>query len=101
MAHGYKELAAKFNGQLFDVCASNLGPDVTTIINGIVATGAPSLLVEIPISASVAVSLDGVTLQRSKVSGFYHPPLTKQIVFAGAVQPTTGSKVVIAYTTWK
>jgi hypothetical protein len=100
IAHGYKELAQAFSGKLYDVCASDLGSAVTDIINGIVATGAPSLLTEIPISASVAVALDGKTLTRSRVSGFYHPPLTKQIVFSGS-QPKAGSKVVISYKRWK
>lgn len=101
VAHGYRDLAAKLSGNLYDVCASDLGAAVTAIINGIVATGAPNLLIEVPISASVMISLDGVTLKRSKVSGYYHPPLTKQIVFTGAAKPATGSAVVLSYKKWK
>jgi hypothetical protein len=101
IAHGYKELAQKFSGKLYDVCSSNLGSSVTDIINGIVATGAPNLLPTIPISASVSVALDGTTLTRSRKGGYYHPPLSKRIVFTGATQPKAGSKVVICYKLWK
>jgi hypothetical protein len=101
VAHGYRDLAAKLSGNLYDVCANNLGAAVTAIINGIVATGAPSLLIEVPISASVKISLDGATLKRSKVSGYYHPPLTKQIVFTGSSKPAAGSAVVLSYKKWK
>jgi len=101
VAHGYNELAQALNGQVYDVCQSNLASAVSSIISGIVATATTFALKEVPVASSLLVSLDGVTLPRSNVSGYRHIAGTKELAFTGSASLKLGSTVVASYRLWQ
>ena len=73
---------------------------MTSILGSIVATASTFSLQDVPIAPSLAVALDGVTLQRSNVSGFRHEAGTKDLAFTGSAKLSLGSTVVASYRLW-
>ncbi|MCA9673043.1 MAG: hypothetical protein KC503_45940 [Myxococcales bacterium] len=100
IAHGYKEVAAQFNGAVYDVCQSNLGPSITKIINDIQAASAQIKLSHPGIAASVNVAVNNTTLQRSLTNGFNFNTASNTLAFPGSGAIAVGSTVKIAYKRW-
>jgi hypothetical protein len=101
VAHGYKELAKAFNGDVYDVCASNLNTSINTIINDIQAASGGVTLTGKPVAASLALAVDGVIVQRSLLSGFNYDSITKLVTFSGPATIKKGSAVVATFKTWQ
>ena len=99
MGHGYLELVKATGGIAADICQKNLGVTLQIIIDAITGAASPAVLQYVPISASLAVALDGKQLNRSRASGFDYVGFSNSLVFVG-VQIPKGSKVVASYRRW-
>jgi len=99
-AHGYKELAKAFNGKVYDVCAKDLSAGIKQIINGILTSSAQIVLKHTPISGSLKVAVNGVTLKRSLIKGFDFVLTSNSLAFVGTAA-AKGATVVASYTRWK
>jgi len=101
VAHGYKEVAAKFKGTVFDVCQASYTTALKKMIQDIVLSGTPLKLTHKPIVASVLASVNGTKLNRSKLNGFDYSAAANSIVIYGSATPKVGTNVVISYQRWK
>ena len=101
VAHGYKEMAAKFKGTVYDVCEKNVGASINKIIDTILLAKSPHILKYQPIAASLAVAINSKIIQRSLLNGFDYLPATNSLSFHGTAKPTKGSTVVTSYQSWK
>jgi len=101
VAHGYKELASKFNGKIHDVCAADLTNNIKTIINQIKASASNVKLTQTPISASLRVALNGQTVKRGLLNGFNYMKATNSLVFYGTFSWPKGSSVTVTYERFK
>ena len=100
VAHGYRELARELGGQVGDICQPDQGDTTQAIVDGVVAASAPFKLKYVPISASLAVVLNGTEIQRSRTQGFDYRASVNAIVLVN-LPYKKGSEVVIAGKRWK
>ena len=100
VAHGYRDLAQKTGGLVGDVCQNALGPTLQVIIDHIVGTVSPLKLSHVPISATLAVSQNGIAVQRSRSHGFQYREATNSLAFIN-VKYKKGMKVVVGYKRWE
>ncbi len=100
VAHGYRDLAQKTGGMVGDVCQKDLGPTLQAIIDHIVGTVSPLKLKYVPISGTLAVSKNGVSVPRSRANGFEYREATNSIAFIN-VKYKKGMKVVVGYKRWE
>jgi hypothetical protein len=100
VAHGYKDLAQKLNGQFGDICQADLGSTLQLIIDGIVGAASPIVLDHAPISASLTVALDGRQLDRSRTAGFDYRSASNSIALIN-VPSEIGSELIASYKRWK
>jgi len=70
------------------------------IIDDIVASASPIKLDYVPISTSLALTLDGTEVKRSRTKGFDYHSSANSPVFIN-VKYKTGSEVVAAYKRWE
>ncbi|MBK8481053.1 MAG: hypothetical protein IPL40_07730 [Proteobacteria bacterium] len=101
IAHGYLDLSRMLGGQTFDICQPDLGPSMQVILEDLLAKGSPLKLAEVPISASLRVTLDGRVLPRSRAGGFVYHAATNAIVLLGLGRLEPDSVVTIAYARWE
>ena len=101
VAHGYKEVAAALNGEIYDLCASDLTAKIKTIINKIKATASTVVLTNTPVSASLRVALNGVTVKRGLLNGFNYMQSANSLVFYGTFSWPVGSTLTVSYSRWK
>ena len=99
VAHGYRELAQKLGGQVGDVCQKNLGNTLQVIINSILGKVSPIQMKYTPISSTLAISINGMAVKRSRVKGFEYNSASNSISFIN-IPYQKGSKVVIGYKRW-
>ena len=99
VAHGYRDLAQKTGGMVGDVCQKDLGPTLQVIIDHIVGTVSPLKLSHVPISGTLAVSKNGISVPRSRTHGFQYREATNSIAFIN-VKYQKGMKVVVGYKRW-
>lgn len=101
VGQGYVEIANATGGQVASICQADLGSTLQIIIEDIVASSSPVVLQHHPISVSVAVAKDGVTLTRSRLDGFDYRASANTIVFVNqAFDPLHESEVVVSYLRW-
>jgi hypothetical protein len=100
MAHGYRELAQALGGQIGDVCQKDLGNTLQVIIDSIVGAASPVKLQYVPISASLAVAMDGVEVKRSRNNGFDYRSANNTLAFIN-VKYKKGSEVIASYKRWE
>jgi hypothetical protein len=100
VAHGYRELAQALGGQIGDVCQKDLGNTLQVIIDSIVGAASPVKLDYVPISASLAVAMDGVEVQRSRNNGFDYRSSSNSLAFIN-VKYKKGSEVIASYKRWE
>ena len=101
VTHGYKEVAAKFNGTTFDLCQTSLTTDLKKLVQQIVLSGSPLLLTTAPIVTSVQVSINNTAVARSKLNGYDYSPGSNKLILYGSAAPKVGTNVVISYRSWK
>jgi len=100
VAHGYMQLAQALQGQIGDVCQKDLGNTLQVIIDSIIGLASPVKLDYVPISASLAVALDGTQVSRSRTNGFDYRSSTNTLAFIN-VKFKKGSEVVTSYKRWQ
>jgi hypothetical protein len=102
VCHGYIELVQQLGGLTGDVCQKNLGPTLQIIIDSIIAETSPVELDYVPISASLAVALDGKEIERSRSNGFDYQGSggSPRLVFIN-VKYQKGSQVIASYKRWE
>jgi len=100
VAHGYRELAQVLGGQVGDVCQKNLGNTLQVIINSILGKVSPIQMKYTPISSTLAVSINGMAVKRSRAKGFEYNSASNSISFIN-IPYKKGSKVVIGYKRWQ
>ena len=100
VAHGYRDLAHRLGGVVVDVCQKNLGDSLQEIIDAIIGASSPIVLEHVPISASLAVTLDGIALKRSRTSGVDYRAAYNTLALIG-VAYSKGSHVVASYKRWR
>ena len=101
VAHGYKEVAAKFNGTTYDLCQTSLATDLKKLVQKIVLSGSPLNLTKSPIVASMQVSINGAAVARSKLNGYDYVATANSLMLYGSATPKVGTNVVISYQNWK
>jgi hypothetical protein len=99
IAHGYRELAQQLGGEIADVCQKNLGASLQQIVDNVIGAASPVRLAHVPISASLAVMLDGAPLKRSRAGGFDYRASANSLAFIN-VPFVKGSVVVASYKRW-
>ena len=99
VAHGYRELAHALGGQVGDVCQKNLGNTLQVIINSIVGKVSPVKMKHVPISSTLALSINGMAVKRSLAKGFVYNAASNSLAFIN-VPYKKGSKIVIGYKLW-
>ncbi|MFH1131404.1 MAG: hypothetical protein V1754_08720 [Pseudomonadota bacterium] len=97
--YGYIEVLQALGGQIGDICQTDLGPTLQIIIDSIAGAASNAILEYAPISASLAVSLGGQVLIRSRSLGFDYAPYSNSLVFYG-VKLNKGDQVVASYQRW-
>ena len=100
ISHGYIEIMKLLGGQIADVCQKNLSKTMQVFVNSIVAGSMPVKLDYMPISSSLAVTVDGVTLKRSRTGGFDYRSTSNSLVFIN-VTYKKGSQVFASYKRWE
>jgi hypothetical protein len=100
ITHGYLDLSHALGGQAFDICQSDLGPSLQVILEEVLAKGSPLKLPQVPISASLRVTLDGRVLPRSRAGGFVYHAAANAIVLLGLGRLEADSVVTISYAHW-
>jgi hypothetical protein len=101
VAHGYKEVAKALNGEIYDLCASDLTAKIKTIINKLKATASTVVLANTPVSASLRVALNGVSIKRGLLNGFNYMQSANSLVFYGTFSWPKGSTLTVTYSRWK
>jgi hypothetical protein len=99
-AHGYLDLVWQGGGQVADVCTHVADEALAEITIDIAGAASPLKLRRTPISASLAVALDGVVLARSRYKGFSYNAAANSVVFHG-VSFKKGSEVFVSYRAWR
>ena len=100
IAHGYNELVKIFGGQIGDVCQKNLSSTMQVFLDSIVAGSSPMKLDYVPISSSLAVTMDGKELTRSRTAGFDYRTNNNSLVFI-STNYKKGSQVFASYKRWE
>ncbi|KJF93348.1 hypothetical protein UB33_05375 [Photobacterium angustum] len=67
--------------------------------SGVIAAGYDLSMAKINsiLSSSIAVTVDGQLINRSKLNGWEYYPLAQKIIFTGNAIPTTGASIEIGY----
>ena len=98
---GYIDMVSWFGGQLGSICQPDLSPTLQTIIDNVLGAASPVVLEWVPISASLAVALDGAPLPRSREAGWDYDARANSIVFHGVpIDPTRPRDLVVSYRRW-
>jgi len=100
VAHGYRELARQVGGHQVDLCQGYLAPALHQILLSIAGAASPVKLHRRPIAGTLAVTLDGTVVKRSRVNGFDYQPDSNSLVLFN-VAPKKGSRLVIGYHRWQ
>jgi hypothetical protein len=100
VAHGYRELVKIIGGMEADVCQKNLSATMQAFLDTIVASASPFKLNYVPISSSLATSVDGTVVQRSRWTGFDYNINSNTLVFIN-VKYQKGSVVFASYKRWE
>ncbi len=100
ITHGYSLLAQTLGGQVADVCQKDLGPTMQSMIDSIAGKGSLTRPAHVPIAASLALSLNGSAIKRSRKRGFDYRPESNTIVFI-ETKFNKGARAVIGYRRWK
>jgi hypothetical protein len=100
-AVGYYEIVNATAGQLGSICQIDLGATIDALIDDIVGGASPLTLSTYPISASIAVTKDGVPIPRSRETGFDYRGSANSIIFYNQqFDPATPSEIVVSYRRW-
>ena len=99
MAHGYKEVIKATGGVLANVCKRDMTTVNQAIIDGLMGTY-PLGLSHVPIASSLAVSLNGKALARSRATGFDFRR-DKNVVTLVNVAYRKGDQIAAAYWRWR
>ncbi|MCA9664591.1 MAG: VWA domain-containing protein [Myxococcales bacterium] len=99
MPHGQRLVAQALSGQIGDVCQKDLGNTLQVIIDSIIGAASPVVLEYVPISASLAVALDGIQINRSRTNGFDYRGANNSIALIN-VQFEKGSELIASYKRW-
>ncbi|MCP4443903.1 MAG: hypothetical protein GY811_00975 [Myxococcales bacterium] len=100
-AFGYYELIQALGGQAGSICADDLGPVLDAMVDSIIGDASPITLNKIPISASISVARDGVTIFRSRNQGWDFRSSSNSIIFFNMpFDPANPSDVVVSYRRW-
>ncbi len=99
VAHGYRELAHGLAGVTADICQYNLGSSLQVILDGILGQASPIVLDYPPISASLAVAINGKGVQRSRIQGFDYYAPANTLLLSG-IKYKKGNEVIAAYRRW-
>lgn len=101
ISHGFIELVQMTGGQRADICQQDLGNTLQVIIDSIVAASSPAELKFVPISASLAISLDKKVVPRGRSEGFDYRNSSNSLAFIGQnFQPRKGSEFAASYKRW-
>ncbi|MCA9670638.1 MAG: VWA domain-containing protein [Myxococcales bacterium] len=97
--HAMSRIAQSLGGQVGDVCQKDLGNTLQVIIDSIIGAASPVVLEYVPISASLAVALDGIQINRSRTNGFDYRAANNSIALIN-VQFEKGSELIASYKRW-
>lgn len=96
MSYGYQELVGALGGQMGDVCQYDLNATLQVIINTIAASASPRTLQHVPISSTLTVEANGLSLNRSRTQGWVYNATSNSLTFIN-VQLSKGAVVVASY----
>ncbi len=99
--YGYYELPQATGGQMGSLCQVDLGGTLDSMLDTIVGDASPITLEFVPISASIAVTRDGVPLPRSRQLGWDYRGSSNSIVLYGIpIDPAHPAEIAVAYRRW-
>ncbi len=100
-AYGYYEVIQALGGQAGSICADDLGPVLDAMINAIIGDASPIVLSKVPISASISLARDGLSVFRSREQGWDFRSSSNAIIFFNMpFDPANPSDVVVSYRRW-
>lgn len=100
-AFGYYELIQALGGLAGSICAIDLGPVLDAMIDAIIGDASPITLSKVPISASISLARDGVSVFRSRDQGWDFRSSSNSIIFFNMpFDPANPSDVVVSYRRW-
>lgn len=100
-AYGYYEVIQALGGQAGSICADDLGPVLDAMIDAIIGDASPITLSKVPISASISLARDGLSVFRSREQGWDFRSSSNAIIFFNMpFDPANPSDVVVSYRRW-
>ncbi|WP_318464958.1 vWA domain-containing protein [Photobacterium leiognathi] len=98
----YDDLANETLGKSLNINEKNEYKTFVELIaknSGVIAAGYHLSMAKINsiLSSSIAVTVDGQLVTRSKFNGWEYYPLAQKVIFTGAAIPTAGAKIEIGY----
>ena len=100
MNHAHMTLASKLGGQVASICQKNLGNTLQIIIDSVSGQSSPIRFDFVPISSSIAITLDGVQIKRSRTGGFDYRVNGNSLVLIN-VKYKQGAQIIASYKRWK
>ena len=100
MNHAHMTLAQKLGGQTVSICQKNLGNSLQIIIDSVSGHSSPIRFDFVPISSSIAITLDAVQIKRSRTGGFDYRVNGNSLVLIN-VKYKQGAQVIASYKRWK
>lgn len=98
---GYHPLAWYTAGFNASICQADLGATLHAVLEDIIGYASPLVLNHTPISLSLALNMDGLSLERSLQDGFDYNGAANTIVMVNqGINPSEPAEVVMGYTRW-
>jgi hypothetical protein len=102
ISYGYFDLVTATGGQVGSLCQDDLGATLDAILDSIVGNASPIGLRYVPISATLAVTRDGVLVDRSRDHGWdYYAPANSIVFYGMPIDPLAPAEIVISYRRWQ
>ena len=97
---GYSQLVDALGGQQGPIC-QDLDVTIDAMIESIIGDASPITLSTIPISSSIAVSRNGVRVERSRTMGWDYRSSSNSIIFYNMpFDPENPPEIVVSYRRW-
>lgn len=94
----YFDLAAATGGSSSSICNTDYSPVLEAIAAQSAGKASAYVLEHTPVSNSLSVNINGVSVPRSATDGYTYDAAGNSIVFAGSHLPAPGASIQVSYT---
>ena len=91
------DLVNQTNGVLGDICQADFGASMADMSNHIAMLSSQFFLDRIPIEATIAVTVNGVSVPQDAANGWTYDSAANSIVFHGSAIPPQGASITVDY----